>query len=251
MKVKKLKKSKPTTGNKSRNKGQRGEREVCELLSKELGIKLTRNLSQTREGGSDCIQVPGWSIEIKRCNKINVNAFWNQTVMQSIRENKKPILFFRENYKPWKACLLLNEVYTPITTIHDVAPNELMFVSLEAACMIIQDDLIHTWKPRQDIDFTNMDMTKNLAAFCEKNADLIPSVKEQIVPVLSLSDNEKEHLEEFCSAISEENKLIGNNVEPPNGFLINIEPPVIKINPEPPTEVGIGVKVDYPGKLLR
>ncbi len=49
-----------------RRKGAAGEREVLKLLGDELGVLLSRNLQQTREGGADCIALKGFAIEVKR-----------------------------------------------------------------------------------------------------------------------------------------------------------------------------------------
>ena len=49
-----------------RTKGAGGERELARLLQEHLGIPVNRNLQQTRQGGADLIDVPGWAIEVKR-----------------------------------------------------------------------------------------------------------------------------------------------------------------------------------------
>ena len=90
-------------GNHSRNKGARGERELFGLLTAELGFIVERNLSQTRGGGADCITIPGWSIEVKRCETLAIPSWWRQTVKQALAENNKPILFYRKSHMPWAA----------------------------------------------------------------------------------------------------------------------------------------------------
>ena len=90
-------------GNHSRNKGARGERELFCLLTKELGFIVQRNLSQTRGGGADCITIPGWSIEVKRCETLAIPRWWRQTVFQALENNNKPILFYRKSRTPWAA----------------------------------------------------------------------------------------------------------------------------------------------------
>ena len=40
-------------GKASRDKGQRGEREVCKLLSEALNLSVTRELGASRDGGCD------------------------------------------------------------------------------------------------------------------------------------------------------------------------------------------------------
>ncbi len=58
----------------SRRKGQTGEREACALLTEEFGlpVKLTRNITQTRDSGTDILGLPGFSIEVKRHKRFAV-----------------------------------------------------------------------------------------------------------------------------------------------------------------------------------
>ena len=53
----------------SRGKGKRGELEFVNYLRDELGEGITRNLDQTRDGGRDILGVPGFCIEVKRCER--------------------------------------------------------------------------------------------------------------------------------------------------------------------------------------
>lgn len=87
----------------SRSKGQRGEREFLGLLSELLGLdeKLNRNLSQTREGGADCIQLPGVAIEVKNCATITLPQWWKQAVEQADRLNCVPVLAYKVARKGW------------------------------------------------------------------------------------------------------------------------------------------------------
>jgi len=64
----------------SRDKGARGERELIQELSALLGIEAGRNLNQTAVGGADCVEFPGISIEIKRCETLEIAAWWRQCV---------------------------------------------------------------------------------------------------------------------------------------------------------------------------
>ena len=90
------------SGAMSRTKGARAEREVLKLLGEELGQQLTRNLSQTREGGADCLDVRGFVIEVKRQERLNRLAWWRQACEQA--EGKgEPMLLYRRNGEPWTA----------------------------------------------------------------------------------------------------------------------------------------------------
>ncbi len=91
------------SGSMSRNKGARAETEVLKLLGAELGVALDRNISQTRDGGADCLCVKGWAIEVKRVEKLSRQAWWRQAVAQARAIGAEPMLFWRQSRKPWTA----------------------------------------------------------------------------------------------------------------------------------------------------
>ncbi len=117
-----------------RNKGNAGERELFKLLSGELGFVVKRNLSQARGGGADCIQIPGWSVECKRQEKLNCNAWWQQTLDQC-GEGEEPILFYRQSRQPWQAIMRLSGINDRLYGDYTVI---LPFLS---ACMLIRETL--------------------------------------------------------------------------------------------------------------
>ncbi len=90
------------SGRSSRNKGQVGERELLKLLGEELGIELRRNLLQTRESGADCLGIRGFAVEVKRCERLCLPAWWRQAVKQGEMHNAEPMLAFRQNRQPWR-----------------------------------------------------------------------------------------------------------------------------------------------------
>ena len=90
-------------GKSQRDKGQRSEREVLRLLGAELGLMLTRNLTQTREGGADCLGVKGFAIEVKRQERLSRPAWWRQACEQADRVGAEPMLLYRRNREPWQA----------------------------------------------------------------------------------------------------------------------------------------------------
>ena len=87
----------------SRQKGQRGEREVCKILSDKLGGEFKRNLMQTAEGGYDVLGLKGWAIEVKFQEKLSIEKWWKQTVEQA--NGKKPVLFFRKSRENWRVVI--------------------------------------------------------------------------------------------------------------------------------------------------
>lgn len=86
-----------------RRKGAKGEREVLKMLGGELGVALSRNLEQTREGGSDCLKVKGFAIEVKRQERLSRPSWWAQAVDQARKVGAEPMLLYRRSREPWRA----------------------------------------------------------------------------------------------------------------------------------------------------
>ena len=99
-------------GKASRDKGQRGEREVCKILGDALGISLDRNLEQTRDGGCDITVHGMWHIEVKFQEKYQVDRWWEQACEQAKGVGKHPVLFFRKSREEWR-------VIMPYSLTHD------------------------------------------------------------------------------------------------------------------------------------
>ena len=105
----------------SRTKGAAGEREFASLIYDHLGVKLIRNLEQSRGGGHDLIVHPDcegeaarsldrFAIECKRYQNVtyaDLRRFWKQTVGQAEQINKIPLLAYRVNRQPWKIIIPL------------------------------------------------------------------------------------------------------------------------------------------------
>jgi Holliday junction resolvase len=86
-------------GKMQRTKGANAERELLSLLNDGLGLNLTRNLTQTREGGADCDDLDGFALEIKRHETLHLAQWWEQTLAQAA--GKIPALAYRQSRKPW------------------------------------------------------------------------------------------------------------------------------------------------------
>ena len=104
------------------NKGKTGEREVVDLLATEIyylihqhqyddetkaalhGI-VQRNQNQSAVGGGD-INILGLSVEVKRCEVLEVDKWWRQCTTSAARNNDVPILMYRQNRKPWNVVML-------------------------------------------------------------------------------------------------------------------------------------------------
>ena len=97
----------------SRDKGASGEREVCALLSEELGINAQRQLDQSRDGGCDIfINVAGKScaIEVKRQERSKPLEYLRQ--LQAVEADLHMVLWrpSRTNWigiLPWETLSLL------------------------------------------------------------------------------------------------------------------------------------------------
>ncbi|NBW12661.1 MAG: hypothetical protein EBR82_32020 [Caulobacteraceae bacterium] len=95
-------------GKMQRNKGARGERELFALLSDGLGLNITRNLVQTRSGGADTMDIPGFAIEVKRQEVLKMSEWWTQTLSQA--GDKIPVLAYRQSRKPWHFLISLYDI---------------------------------------------------------------------------------------------------------------------------------------------
>jgi len=129
-----------------RNKGNAGERELFSLLSANLGFVVKRNLSQTRGGGADCIEIPGWSVECKRQEVLALSSWWQQTLDQCGKDKKKPtlpfpILFFRQSRYPWSAMLRLTDIINVFGVSNYYRFPNTVITDFDTACLIIRESL--------------------------------------------------------------------------------------------------------------
>jgi hypothetical protein len=120
-----------------RDKGSCGERELFAILSVELGIVITRNLQQSRSGGADALDVPGWAIECKRCESLAITSWWSQAQRQADDLQRRPALFYRQSRRPWKAVMDLHHIAPAVFTI----PGSLCELALSDACTVIRESL--------------------------------------------------------------------------------------------------------------
>lgn len=112
----------------SRTKGASGEREFAGLIHDHLGIRLIRNLEQSRSGGHDLIVHPdeegpvvdvldGFALEIKRYQKATdglLRRWWEQAEGQAGAIGKVPALAYRGNREPWRVVIPLSVMVTDI-----------------------------------------------------------------------------------------------------------------------------------------
>lgn len=125
-------------GRKSKTKGKTGEREVATIFRARLhnaetalgythrvsaGIKRTSGMA-ANDGGSDLVGIPMVCVEVKRCEKLAINAWWEQARSQAIIEHgtdKSALLIYRKSRMVWQAMFYHgSEVVTwPLDTFLD------------------------------------------------------------------------------------------------------------------------------------
>ena len=102
----------------SRDKGKRGEREVCHMLTKYLGEPINREVGASRDGGCDVKITMGeftYFVEVKLYRKVtqaNVAEWWKQAVRQANDDehalNAVPVLIYRQSHwKYWEVVIPL------------------------------------------------------------------------------------------------------------------------------------------------
>lgn len=92
------------TGKYSRDKGKRGELEVCHLLRDNLGLTVNRQLKQYQQAQHGDIEqlVGGYLIEVKNVATLNVKAAWQQAVMAAVKREAVPCLAYKVPRKGWR-----------------------------------------------------------------------------------------------------------------------------------------------------
>lgn len=136
-------------GSKSRNKGADGERELINLIRDNTGLKLERNLAQSFGGGHDLLGLEEWAIECKRYHVVDLSAkkiFWRQAVDQAKRIDKRPVVAYREDRRPWRVIVAWpsdDDLY-PIESFDATAE-----ISLELFCVLIRETLNETESNRE------------------------------------------------------------------------------------------------------
>lgn len=84
----------------SKRKGSAGEREVAALL-REYGYNARRGIQSP--GGqleADVVGIPGYHLEIKRNEKLNISTAMAQS-MRDAKPDEVPVVVHRKNREPW------------------------------------------------------------------------------------------------------------------------------------------------------
>lgn len=135
----------------SRAKGSAAEREFAGLVQDWAGVKLIRNLEQTRSGGHDMIVHPDESgtvadafrqlaIECKRYQTVtdgSLHKWWRQAVTQAEQAGLIAILAYRANRSPWRVVVpmwVLNPQFSGSTELTYTAT-----LSIEGFCHAVAE----------------------------------------------------------------------------------------------------------------
>jgi hypothetical protein len=88
-----------------RNKGQRGERQLADLLREYLGDivphEIKRTLDQSREGGCD-IHLGCFGIEVKFQEKEFQSRWWGQACTAADKSKLIPVVAYRRSRRGWR-----------------------------------------------------------------------------------------------------------------------------------------------------
>lgn len=88
----------------SRDKGQRGERELATLLRSLTGRDVRRRVRQ-HDGDADLEGLPGWCVECKRRSTVapgDVARWWQQAAAQAHAAGTHPLLAWRaDRMRDW------------------------------------------------------------------------------------------------------------------------------------------------------
>lgn len=91
----------------SKQKGNRGERELANLL-KTYGFNTRRGVQYNgRQGDADVVGINGMHIECKRCQQVKDEAFLQQAERDA-RKGDMPVVMYRRNHEKWKATMRLD-----------------------------------------------------------------------------------------------------------------------------------------------
>ena len=110
------------SGRHSRNKGQRGEREIVAFLTR-LGYTGAGRGWQSRQGHAQCdVEGTEWWIEVKRGKKVNVRSAMRQAL--SDRDERRPMVVWRDDREPWMVSLALEDAAALFRVCADAARSE-------------------------------------------------------------------------------------------------------------------------------
>ena len=126
--------TKPKKRVNGRTKGHSAERDVARDLNKIIDdvreqkgrprsenepVQVQRNQMQSAVGGDDLTGTFDFSIEVKRCETLAIDKWWQQCVKSAARSGKCPVLLYKQNRKPWR-CVMMAYVQAPSVFVDGV-----------------------------------------------------------------------------------------------------------------------------------
>ncbi|HPQ97605.1 MAG: hypothetical protein KDI44_12855 [Thiothrix sp.] len=135
----------------SRTKGKQGELEFAHLLHDHLGVKITRNLEQSRNGGHDLRVHEGeqspaatalrrFAMEVKRYGTVtpgDIASWWGQAVRQAQQVGALPLLAYRANRADWSVMIPLGALVADCTDNRELAYA--VTLKIEAFALLIRE----------------------------------------------------------------------------------------------------------------
>ena len=97
----------------SRQKGCVGERQMAQEIERVMGWTANRTAQHCGDAGDSDIlihQLPQVFAEVKRVEKLNVQAAMDKAAKQAEVAGKIPVLFHRRNRTPWLVTLKLDQL---------------------------------------------------------------------------------------------------------------------------------------------
>lgn len=139
----------------SRAKGAGAEREFAGLISDWTGVRLIRNLEQTRSGGHDLIVHPDESglvadtfrklaIECKRyqtATDAQIQKWWDQAVTQAEQAGLIPVLGYRANRSAWRVVVPISLVNSSMTQSQQIEYTAALSVAAFCHAILERADL--------------------------------------------------------------------------------------------------------------
>lgn len=95
-------------GRKPKSRGNRGEREIVDIL-KAHGYPAYRNFGSGGYGGGDVLGLDGYSVEVKYQERLNIWSALAQS-KAAASATQTPLVCFRRNHSAWYAALELSEL---------------------------------------------------------------------------------------------------------------------------------------------
>ncbi len=80
--------------------------------------------------------MPGFSVEVKRCEKENLSAWWRQAVEQA--GDKMPVLFYRASRRPWGAVVPIRFFIDQLDYPAGVDPYGPAILNLDGFCALVK-----------------------------------------------------------------------------------------------------------------